>query len=289
MKRFFSKRSSQRSQLQYFNTTLDTQIEYDSQRDNLNIIKLKTPIIGVPIIVQIFIEYFDRDDILKTEGLFRTTGSIKQVKLLKDDIETSGLINLYKDESDLLTLTSLFKLWLRELQDGVIPNEDYIKMEAAQDSLELFKIALDTLSRYHWETLRYISQFLLKLSSFSEENKMNVNNICIVFGPTLIKSDMDSLDSQVVLNDNIKNSQILELILTNFDYLFDTDSLSNLNSPTQMNLKQSFDSLSSISNDVVLNEMENLQVDNVVKKTVQSFFGSNRKKSMMMVDFYHYI
>ncbi|KAJ3253680.1 Protein fam13c [Boothiomyces macroporosus] len=216
--RFFGKQKL----LPYFETSLIQQIEFDKQRE----LKLQTtqdkP--NVPKILQAFIEYFNNPSILETEGLFRTTGSLKSVRLLKEEIEKTGVIAFNAPEIEIITVASLMKLWLRELTDGVIPKELFDTFDAATEDTA---IALQRLGNISYETLKYIVKFLITLISYSEKNKMVIKNVCIVFGPTLFKCPSDCPDdgspSSNYMNESLKTSMMLKFIIENQEKLFIND------------------------------------------------------------------
>lgn len=50
---------------------------------------------------------------------------------------------------------------------------------------------------HHYETLRFLMLHLSHIVSNSESNKMDVRNLAIVFGPTLVRSGDDNMITMV--------------------------------------------------------------------------------------------
>jgi hypothetical protein len=72
----------------------------------------------------------------------------------------------------------------------------------------------------HRETLRNICRHLLKVVEQSSQNRMNVQNVALVFGPNIMRSNPIN-DSNNGFNPHIMTQNIIvEYILTNFKDLF---------------------------------------------------------------------
>ncbi|KAJ3308708.1 hypothetical protein HDV04_000964 [Boothiomyces sp. JEL0838] len=286
--RFFGKQKL----LPYFETSLIQQVEFDKQRE----IKLQTaqdnP--NVPKILQAFIEYFNNPSILETEGLFRTTGSLKSVRLLKEEIEKTGVIAFNAPEIEIITVASLTKLWLRELTDGVIPKELFDTFDAATGRRKDTAIALQRLGNISYETLKYIVKFLITLISYSEKNKMVIKNVCIVFGPTLFKCPSDCPDdgspSPNYINESLKTSMMLKFIIENQEKLFINDEyrlvkekekVVDIDESNNIKKSNSVESLSSeaFERDVKFTQNQHQEINKLVKSTVASFINSKLHRS----------
>ncbi|EED18677.1 Rho GTPase activator (Bem2), putative [Talaromyces stipitatus ATCC 10500] len=125
------------------------------------------------------------------EGLYRVPGSGKEVKHWQRRFDTEGDINLF-DEPDLYdinTIGSMFKAWLRELPDELLPKatQQMIaeKCEGATTAPQLLKDELSKLPPYNYYLLFAITCHLNLLHSYVEQNKMNYQNLCICFQPCM--------------------------------------------------------------------------------------------------------
>jgi hypothetical protein len=80
----------------------------------------------------------------------------------------------------------------------------------------------------HRETLRYLLQHLLKVVMLSKENRMNVQNIALVFGPNIMRSNPINDAATFGFNPNIMTqNMVVEYLLSNFKdlYSFQTNSI----------------------------------------------------------------
>ena len=72
----------------------------------------------------------------------------------------------------------------------------------------------------HRETLMYLCEHLLKVIEQSSQNRMNIQNIALVFGPNIMRSNPIN-DSNNGFNPNIMTQNVLvEYLLSNFKDLF---------------------------------------------------------------------
>ncbi|OKL61770.1 hypothetical protein UA08_02462 [Talaromyces atroroseus] len=125
------------------------------------------------------------------EGLYRVPGSGKEVKHWQRRFDSEGDINLF-DEPDLYdinTIGSMFKAWLRELPDELLPKttQQMIaeKCEGATTAPQLLKDELSKLPPYNYYLLFAITCHLNLLHSYVDQNKMNYQNLCICFQPCM--------------------------------------------------------------------------------------------------------
>lgn len=158
--------------------------------------------------------------IVTVPGIFRTTGSLARVKSLKQLLNHKYELHL-SEEFDIQTIASCFKLWLRELTDGILPQAYFAECMAAIDNRESLKQSLKKLPKANFESLQFILEFLLKLSAQSEVNKMTISNIAIVFGPCLVR--LNAKDDQLtqVMKETVKATEIIKKAMEDFAYIFD--------------------------------------------------------------------
>lgn len=167
--------------------------------------------------------------VLKTQGIFRTSGSMKLMKQLKDEIQkgiyclnAEGKLNFkHSKNNESIALASLLKLWLRDLTDGVVPKEYYDSFEQAKSNTDLIIEAVKKLNEIHRTTLLYLLRFLMKVQSFSVENKMGITNLAIVFGPCLFRcpcdNGQDKTDQILFMSQSVRTSDFVKNLLVNFD------------------------------------------------------------------------
>ncbi|XP_036382567.1 rho GTPase-activating protein 25 isoform X2 [Megalops cyprinoides] len=151
----------------------------------------------VPILVQKCAEFI-REHGLSEEGIFRLPGQDNQVKQFRDAFD-AGERPSFPSDTDVHTVASLLKLYLRELPEPVIPWAQYQdlldcsheldpKSSLGRDKLEK-QIAL--LPRANYNLLSYICRFLYEVQQNSKVNKMSVENLATVFGVNLLKPQIE--------------------------------------------------------------------------------------------------
>jgi hypothetical protein len=125
------------------------------------------------------------------EGLYRIPGSGRDVKHWQRRFDTEYDINLFDEPGlyDINTIGSMFKSWLRELPDEILPrktqNMILQQCQGATTTPQLLKDELSKLPPFNYYLLFAITCHLSLLHSFAEKNKMDYRNLCICFQPCL--------------------------------------------------------------------------------------------------------
>lgn len=138
------------------------------------------------------------------EGLYRIPGSGKDVKYWQKRFDVEYDINLFEepDLHDINTIGSMFKSWLRELPDEILPkavqNKVAQQCQGATTVPQLFKDELSKLPPFNYYLLFAITCHLSLLTSFSDKNKMDYRNLCICFQPCL---KIDAFCFQFLVNE----------------------------------------------------------------------------------------
>ncbi|KAI6657420.1 Protein FAM13A [Oopsacas minuta] len=149
---------------------------------------------GVPFIVCRIAEYLTEHG-LDQEGLFRKNGNIRVMDNLRYKFESDGDADL-EAANDVFAAASLMKQFFRELREPLISDELIdqmirVKQEFDFDSPGFIKQLhpiLDELQLVNYITLKYVVQFLLRVSVHESSNKMSILSLAIVFGPSLFRS-----------------------------------------------------------------------------------------------------
>ncbi|KAI9885650.1 MAG: hypothetical protein M1823_002571 [Watsoniomyces obsoletus] len=125
------------------------------------------------------------------EGLYRIPGSQSKVMHWQRRFDTELDINLF-DEPDLYDINiigSMFKAWLRDLPDELLPKSTQIRIEnecrGATEAPQMLKDELSKLPPYNYYLLFAITCHLSLLHSYVDQNKMDFRNLCICFQPCL--------------------------------------------------------------------------------------------------------
>ncbi|KAM5320926.1 rho GTPase-activating protein 22 isoform 2-T2 [Glossophaga mutica] len=150
-----------------------------------------------PMLVEQCVDFI-RERGLTEEGLFRMPGQANLVRDLQDSFDC-GEKPLFDSTTDVHTVASLLKLYLRELPEPVVPfarYEDFLSCaqlltkDEGEGTLELAR-KVSTLPLANYNLLRYICKFLDEVQSHSNVNKMSVQNLATVFGPNILRPQIE--------------------------------------------------------------------------------------------------
>ncbi|KAF1804244.1 Rho GTPase activation protein [Mucor lusitanicus] len=172
---------------------------------------------------------------LSSVGIYRLSGTSSRIQKIKFKFE-SGDPNPISEEdlSDINNVTSVLKLWFRELPDPLFPSASYHQfLEAAKLPDDRNRViglhtVINDLSDAHYATLKYLMCHLHKVQSYQRFNKMGAANLATIFGLTLMSSESGS-QSQMVVHDNqrIAESQlqakVVQTILENYSEIFEEE------------------------------------------------------------------
>ncbi|KAK2171441.1 hypothetical protein NP493_1065g01008 [Ridgeia piscesae] len=147
--------------------------------------------VQVPIIVTSCIEEVENRGLGET-GLYRVSGLSGQIQSLKKAYERNsrGAVQLLAD-TDIHVVTCLLKLYYRELPEALFTDHLYPHLV---EGISLSDPELDhclqsgdvSISHSSSQVCVSILTHLVRVSQ-TAENKMSINNLSTVFGPTLLK------------------------------------------------------------------------------------------------------
>ncbi|XP_072394395.1 rho GTPase-activating protein 44-like isoform X2 [Diabrotica undecimpunctata] len=161
---------------------------------------------------------------MSEEGLFRVAASTSKVKRLKAAIDSGCFSVLIPEYRDVHILSSLLKLYLRELPEPLLTDHLHKEwLDAVQvpeiHRLEVVKDILTKLPQENRDNLAYLFQFFSKLAKHPE-NKMTASNLAIVLSPNLLgnKHELD-----VNIGNCVTVNILVELMIKESDHLFPED------------------------------------------------------------------
>ncbi|KAL2099647.1 hypothetical protein ACEWY4_004041 [Coilia grayii] len=162
---------------------------------------------------------------LQEEGLFRLPGQANLVKELQDAFDC-GEKPSFDCNTDVHTVASLLKLYLRELPEPVIPFSKYEEFLACtkllskdQDTgMKELKKQVESLPPVNYNLLKYICRFLDEVQSYSGVNKMSVQNLATVFGPNILRPKIE--DPVAIMEGTVLVQQLMAVLIGRHDVLF---------------------------------------------------------------------
>lgn len=184
----------------------------------------------IPNIVKLCINEIERRGI-EFEGIYRLSGNSSVINKLKGMFNRGETVDLQEETIDLPVIASLLKLYFRELKDSLIPSEmydnfmDVIKNNNHEEKMYQLNDLIHQLPQVNYDVLEYLIKHLKKVSNCSETNKMEISNLAIVFGPTLISRSADKNGYVTTLmSDMSHQNRLIECIIMYEDWLFQSDT-----------------------------------------------------------------
>jgi len=160
---------------------------------------------------------------LEMEGIYRKSGPISQLREIMTALSRDEQPDMLSDQYDVTTVTSLLKLYLRELPNPVITYELYPKFIEVMEMRELeeriaeIRHLLALLPPTHKTTLKYVVEHLYRVQEYASFNQMTSKNLSLVFGPALIRA----LDADNEFFDMVTKNALVCFIIEHYHVLFD--------------------------------------------------------------------
>ena len=159
-------------------------------------------------------------------GIYRVPGNNAAVTYLTEQINKGVECFAMEDQrwQDINVVSSLLKSFFRKLPDPLFTTEMYSlfieasKVDQAGRRMDQLRKLIKDLPAFHFETLKYVTNHLCQVAEHSSVNKMEVRNLAIVFGPTLVRTSDDNMVSMVT--DMSQQCRIIESLLSNWEYFF---------------------------------------------------------------------
>ncbi|XP_039095469.1 rho GTPase-activating protein 25 isoform X2 [Hyaena hyaena] len=193
----------------------------------------------VPILVEKCAEFILQHG-LNEEGIFRLPGQDNLVKQLRDAFDAGERPSFDRD-TDVHTVASLLKLYLRDLPEPAVPWSQYegfllcgqlMNADEAKAQQELVK-QLSILPRDNYNLLSYICRFLHEIQLNCGVNKMSVDNLATVIGVNLIRSKVE--DPAVIMRGTPQIQRVMTMMIRDHEVLFPKSKDTPLSPPAQKN------------------------------------------------------
>ncbi|KAL8186630.1 UNVERIFIED_CONTAM: hypothetical protein K2H54_001757 [Gekko kuhli] len=173
---------------------------------------------------------FIREHGLSEEGLFRMPGQANLVKDLQESFDC-GEKPLLDRNTDVHTVASVLKLYLRELPEPVIPfarYEDFLSCgqllskDRGEGTQELAR-QVKNLPQANYNLLKYICKFLDEVQSHSSYNKMSVQNLATVFGPNILRPPIE--DPVTIMEGTSHIQHLMAVLISEHGQIFGASSV----------------------------------------------------------------
>ncbi|KAF7642386.1 hypothetical protein LDENG_00258710 [Lucifuga dentata] len=155
----------------------------------------------VPLVAEQCVTFI-REHGLHEVGLFRQPGRASLVKELQEAFD-AGERPSFNSNTDVHTVASLLKLYLRQLPEPLVPHSRYqdfllcgqkLSSDRTTGLLQLRNL-LHELPVANFNLLNFICLFLNEVQSYSSSNKMSCQNLATVFGPNILRAKAEDPQS----------------------------------------------------------------------------------------------
>uniref|UniRef100_A0A8D1MGC5 Oligophrenin 1 n=1 Tax=Sus scrofa TaxID=9823 RepID=A0A8D1MGC5_PIG len=150
---------------------------------------------------------------IKTEGLYRTVGSNIQVQKLLNaffDPKCPGDVDFNNSDWDIKTVTSSLKFYLRYAKLSLCSLSESDNLDYRLGAIHSLVYKLPEKNR---EMLEILIRHLVNVCEHSKENLMTPSNMGVIFGPTLMRAQEDTVAAMM----NIKFQNIVvEILIEHF-------------------------------------------------------------------------
>ncbi|XP_067462731.1 rho GTPase-activating protein 12-like isoform X2 [Thunnus thynnus] len=177
----------------------------------------------VPIFVKTCIDHVENNG-LCVDGLYRVSGNLAVIQKLRFAVNHDEKVNLADGKwEDIHVTTGALKMYFRELPEplftyalfhdfvGGIKNPDY------KQRVQAIKELVRQLPKPNHDTMQALFKHLRRVIDHGEENRMTTQSVAIVFGPTLLRPETETMNMAVHM---VYQNQIVELILLEYENIF---------------------------------------------------------------------
>ncbi|KAG8139832.1 hypothetical protein E2320_002587 [Naja naja] len=161
---------------------------------------------------------------LDIDGLYRISGNLATIQNLRFKVDHDEYLDLDDGHwDDVHVITGALKLFFRELPEPLFPFSYFNRLIAAAEIIDPamrrhhLREVVYSLPRANFNTSRVLFQHLSRVVEFREKNRMSLQSIAIVFGPTLLRPQDE--EGNIAMYMFFQN-QVMEQILSQTSYIF---------------------------------------------------------------------
>ncbi|XP_029468070.1 rho GTPase-activating protein 39-like [Rhinatrema bivittatum] len=153
----------------------------------------------------------------RTEGIFRVPGDIDEVNALKLQVDQWRIPDNLEDPT---VPASLLKLWYRELEEPLIPQQFYKQCISNYENPDAAVAVVQLLPELNRLVLCYLIHFLQIFAQPANvgTTKMDVNNLAMVMAPNCLRCQSD--DPRVIFENTRKEMSFLRMLIVHLDTSF---------------------------------------------------------------------
>ncbi|XP_018591895.2 rho GTPase-activating protein 12-like isoform X2 [Scleropages formosus] len=163
---------------------------------------------------------------LDIDGIYRVSGNLAVIQKLRYKADHEELDLEDGQWEDVHVITGALKLFFRELPEPLFPYSHFnnfiaaIKISDYGQKVSYMRDLVKSLPQPNHDTMELLFRHLRRVIEYGEENRMTVQNVAIVFGPTLLRPETESANITMHM---VFQNQIVELILNEYEQIFCED------------------------------------------------------------------
>nr|XP_056711440.1 rho GTPase-activating protein 10 isoform X2 [Euleptes europaea] len=180
---------------------------------------------------------------INDQGLYRVVGVSSKVQRLLSllmDAKTCNEVDLENSmEWEVKTITSTMKLYLRSLPEPLMTYDLYgefivpVKSGSPESRVNAVHFLVHKLPEKNKEMLDILVKHLANVSNHAKKNLMTVANLGVVFGPTLMRPQEETV---AALMDLKFQNIVVEILIENYDKIFQTLPDATLSEPISVSV-----------------------------------------------------
>ncbi|RXM98532.1 Rho GTPase-activating protein 27 [Acipenser ruthenus] len=177
----------------------------------------------IPVFVEKCIQTVEQRG-LDIDGIYRVSGNLAVIQKLRFKVDHEENLDLEDGLwEDIHVVTGSLKLFFRELPEPLFPFTHFknfiaaIKIPGHNEKINYMRDLVRSLPRPNHDTMSLLFQHLRKVVEYKEVNRMSVQSVAIVFGPTLLKPESET--GNIAMHMVFQN-QIVECILNDYEHIF---------------------------------------------------------------------
>ncbi|CAF97752.1 unnamed protein product [Tetraodon nigroviridis] len=161
---------------------------------------------------------------LCVDGLYRVSGNLAIIQKLRYTVDRDEKVSLQDGKwEDIHVITGALKMYFRELPEPLFTYalfHDFvsaIKITDFKHRVQAIRDLVKQLPKPNHDTMQALFKHLRKVIDHGEENRMTTQSVAIVFGPTLLRPEIETFNMAVHM---VYQNQIVELILHEYESIF---------------------------------------------------------------------
>jgi len=156
--------------------------------------------LAIPKFVQDAINVL-RETSLDLDGIFRESGNQLDIAEMRSVIDSGEVVDMKATDS-MHNITGLLKLYFRELPEPLLSfllHDQFMQIAQCIDEtsekkhLKELSVLISQLPIENQTLLKELTLFLYEVSEHSKVNRMTADNLGIVFGPNLLRSNTEDI------------------------------------------------------------------------------------------------